>query len=64
MDQMPRNMFRGTARSFGSDRQALSASNFALQNSCDLKIDEPARQFFYMPLMHSESLTDQDRLSA
>jgi uncharacterized protein (DUF924 family) len=61
MDQMPRNMFRGTARSFGSDRQALSASKSALQNSWDLKIDELARQFFYMPLMHSESLTDQDR---
>ena len=26
-----------------------------------MKINEPARQFFYMPLMHSESLTDQDR---
>ena len=61
MDQMPRNMFRGTARSFGSDRQALAASKSALQNSWDLKIDEPARQFFYMPLMHSESLTDQER---
>lgn len=61
MDQMPRNMFRGTARAFGSDRQALAASKAALQNGWDLKIDEPARQFFYMPLMHSESLTDQDR---
>lgn len=61
MDQMPRNMFRGTANSFGSDRQALTAAKSALQNCWDLKIDEPARQFFYMPLMHSESLTDQDR---
>jgi uncharacterized protein (DUF924 family) len=26
-----------------------------------LKIDEPARQFFYLPLMHSENLCDQDR---
>ena len=25
------------------------------------RIDEPARQFFYMPLMHSEILEDQDR---
>ena len=61
MDQMPRNMFRGSARSFGSDRQALAAAKAALQNGWDLKINEPARQFFYMPLMHSESLTDQDR---
>ena len=26
-----------------------------------MRIDEPARQFFYMPLMHSECLVDQDR---
>jgi uncharacterized protein (DUF924 family) len=26
-----------------------------------MKIDEPARQFFYLPLMHSENLADQDR---
>ena len=26
-----------------------------------MKIDEPARQFFYLPLMHSENLCDQDR---
>ena len=61
MDQMPRNMFRGTANSFGSDRQAVAAAKLAIQNGWDLKIDEPARQFFYMPLVHSESLTDQDR---
>jgi len=61
MDQMSRNMFRGTARAFGSDRQALAAAKSAIQNGWDLRIDEPARQFFYTPLMHSESLTDQDR---
>jgi len=26
-----------------------------------MRIDEPARQFFYMPLVHSECLVDQDR---
>jgi uncharacterized protein (DUF924 family) len=61
MDQMSRNMFRETARAFGSDRQALAAAKSAIQNGWDLRIDEPARQFFYTPLMHSESLTDQDR---
>jgi len=61
MDQMSRNMFRGTARAFGSDRQALAAAKSAIQNGWDLRIDEPSRQFFYTPLMHSESLTDQDR---
>lgn len=61
MDQLPRNMFRGTARAFSSDRAALAAAKSAIDKGWDLKIDAPARQFFYLPLMHSENLCDQDR---
>jgi len=61
MDQFPRNMFRGTGAAFRSDRMALSAAKNAIQRKWDMKIDEPARQFFYMPLMHSENLCDQER---
>lgn len=61
MDQFPRNMFRGTAKSFRSDRVALSAAKSAISKGYDMKIDAPARQFFYLPLMHSENLCDQDR---
>ncbi|MGR3490411.1 MAG: DUF924 family protein [Shimia sp.] len=61
MDQFPRNMFRGTAKAFSSDRYALAAAKIALDKGWDMKLDEPARQFFYMPLVHSESLCDQDR---
>lgn len=60
-DQFPRNMFRGSARSFASDRISLAAAKSAISKGWDLKIDEPARQFFYLPLMHSENLCDQDR---
>ncbi|ETX29090.1 DUF924 family protein [Roseivivax isoporae] len=60
-DQFPRNMFRGTARAFASDRIALAAAKQAVHRGWDLRIDEPARQFFYMPMMHSENLCDQDR---
>ena len=60
-DQFPRNMFRGEARAFASDRIALAAAKAAIGKGWDLKIDEPARQFFYLPLMHSENLCDQDR---
>lgn len=61
MDQFPRNMFRGSARAFASDKVALAAAKCAVDKSWDLKIDEPARQFFYLPMMHSESLCDQER---
>jgi uncharacterized protein (DUF924 family) len=60
-DQLPRNMFRGTAAAFSSDVMALCAAKIAIDRMWDMKIDEPARQFFYLPLMHSENLSDQDR---
>ncbi len=61
LDQFPRNMFRDTGKAFASDKFALAAAKQAIGKKWDLKIDEPARQFFYMPLMHSENLCDQDR---
>ena len=60
-DQFPRNMFRGTAESFASDGISMAAAKMAIAKGWDQRIDEPARQFFYMPLMHSECLVDQDR---
>ena len=60
-DQFSRNMFRGQGQAFASDRIGLAAAKSAIERSWDLKIDEPARQFFYVPLMHSENLCDQDR---
>lgn len=61
MDQFPRNMFRGEGRAFASDRAALAAAKCAVDKGWDMKIDEPARQFFYLPMMHSENLCDQER---
>ncbi|MEK0163676.1 DUF924 family protein [Phaeobacter sp. JH20_36] len=60
-DQFPRNMFRGQAQAFSSDTLALAAAKCAISKSWDMKIDEPQRQFFYLPLMHSENLCDQER---
>ena len=60
-DQLPRNMFRGEARAFDTDSAARMAAIVAIKRGWDLRIDEPARQFFYLPLMHSENLYDQDR---
>ncbi|MBE1284691.1 MAG: DUF924 family protein [Rhodobacteraceae bacterium] len=61
MDQFSRNMFRGSGKAFASDRAALAAAKAAVDKGWDLKIDEPARQFFYLPMMHSENLCDQER---
>ena len=60
-DQFSRNMFRDTGKAFASDRLALAAAKAAVHRKWDLRIDEPARQFFYLPMMHSECLADQER---
>lgn len=60
-DQFSRNMFRNDARAYAMDKAALAAAKVAINRGWDLKIDEPARQFFYLPLMHSENLCDQER---
>ncbi|WP_299549244.1 DUF924 family protein [uncultured Tateyamaria sp.] len=60
-DQFPRNMFRDDAAAFSTDKAALAAAKSAIAKGWDMRIDAPARQFFYMPLEHSENLCDQDR---
>lgn len=61
IDQFPRNMFRDSGRAFKLDGHARSAAKAAISKGWDTRIDEPARQFFYLPLMHAECLADQDR---
>jgi len=60
-DQFPRNMFRDDPRAFSSDTLARAKAKHAIDMGWDKRIDGPARQFFYLPLMHSECLVDQDR---
>jgi uncharacterized protein (DUF924 family) len=61
LDQFPRNMFRGDPLSFASDPLARAAAKTAINREWDLKLPERERQFFYLPLEHSENLVDQDR---
>lgn len=60
-DQFPRNMYRGQGKSFATDQMSLAAAKSAIDKGWDMQVNEPERQFFYLPLMHSESLCDQDR---
>lgn len=61
LDQFPRNMFRQSARAFATDARALRVADMALGQGWDLRVLPPMRQFFYLPFMHSEQLTHQDR---
>ncbi|MEM8792211.1 MAG: DUF924 family protein [Pseudomonadota bacterium] len=61
LDQFSRNMFRGTAQAFAADRLALRSAKTAIALDVDQQIPEPARQFFFLPFMHSEILAEQER---
>ena len=60
LDQFSRNMFRGEGRAFSTDERARRLARVAIAAGFDLQTPEPERQFFYLPLMHSEELADQD----
>ena len=61
LDQFPRNLFRGSARAFATDAQALAIAERAIARAFDQGYQPPEQRFFYMPFMHSEELAHQDR---
>ena len=61
LDQMPRNIHRGTKKAYSADEKARQISNQAIEQGFDQQVDASLRQFFYTPFMHSEDLADQDR---
>ncbi|MGO4621835.1 DUF924 family protein [Ensifer sp. 2YAB10] len=59
LDQLPRNMYRGTPLAFATDCLALHEAKLAVGNGADMAIKPEARAFVYLPFEHSENLTDQ-----
>ena len=60
LDQVPRNVFRGTAAAFASDPQARAVTRHALAQGFDRDLPQVQRLFLYLPLEHSEDLADQE----
>ena len=61
LDQLPRNMFRGSARMFASDPLARAIAAGAIVRGFDAQVDKEMRGFFYLPFEHSEDPADQAR---
>lgn len=61
LDQFPRNMFRGDARAFATDAEALALAKQAIAEGIAAKLGPKQRAFIYMPLQHSEDKADQAR---
>ncbi len=61
LDQMPRNMFRGTSKAFATDKKALIITKYAVSKGLDQVHPAQKRRFIYLPFEHSENLNDQRR---
>ncbi len=61
LDQFSRNIYRKQPEAFSTDAVALDIARNALDNDLEAKLPEDRRWFLYMPLMHSEVLSDQER---
>ena len=64
LDQFPRNMFRGSARTFAADPLARTVASRAIARGFDQRIAVPERMFLYLPFEHSEDPADQERCVA
>lgn len=60
-DQFPRNIFRGAARAYESDRQAIVIAKMAIAKGFDQVIPVQKRRFVYLPFEHSENINDQKK---
>jgi len=61
LDQFPRNMFRNDAQSYETDGKALALTKLAFEKGYDKLLKNPSHKYFLqMPLMHSETLEDQE----
>ncbi|MCG5235054.1 DUF924 family protein [Xanthobacter oligotrophicus] len=63
MDQVPRNVFRGTPRAFATDARALAAAEQAIARGFDgaPQIAPGLHTFFYLPFTHAEDKAAQAR---
>lgn len=64
LDQLSRNLFRGSPRAFAQDAHALQIATEALDRSVHRRVGRDPRSFLFMPFMHAEDLGAQQRCVA
>ncbi|HEX2760960.1 MAG TPA: DUF924 family protein [Rhizomicrobium sp.] len=63
-DQIPRNIYRGSAHAFATDPLALAVADRALARGFDTQTAADLRMFFYLPFEHHEDAQSQARALA
>jgi uncharacterized protein (DUF924 family) len=61
LDQLPRNIFRGTPRAFVTDGKAFELAALAVVRGLDAGMTREQRLFLYLPFEHSERREHQAR---
>jgi uncharacterized protein (DUF924 family) len=61
LDQLPRNAFRDSPRTYATDPLAREYAETAIARGFDAQVDPALRFFFYLPFEHSEDMADQER---
>ena len=61
LDQFPRNIYRGDARSFAADAEARAVARHIVAQPWHAELLAVERVFAYLPFEHSEDLADQKR---
>ena len=61
LDQFPLNMFRHRAEGFATEAAARHVAATAIEREFDQVLSDAEKAFLYLPFMHSEDLSDQDR---
>lgn len=58
-DQLPRAIYRNSAQAFASDEIARTVCRNGIVSGLHTQLPPAWRRFYYLPLEHSESLSDQ-----
>jgi len=61
LDQFPLNMFRGQGKRYSSEAKSRDIAIYAIENDLDKVLTPKQKAFLYLPFMHSENLSDQQK---
>jgi len=59
LDQIPRNIYRGTPRAYATDAKALETARYGVEKGYDQGMNDDQRAFLYLPFEHAEDMEAQ-----
>ena len=60
LDQLSRNVFRGSPEAYAADPHARAIARAAIDAGFDTQLTPVERMFVYLPFEHAETIEDQD----